>query len=345
MIRICSSLADEGYDVLLIGRTKKDSLPLSSQNFRQHRINCFFEKGKMFYAEYNIRLFFYLVFQKMNVVCAIDLDTILPVYYVSRLKKITRVYDAHELFCEMKEIASRPLIHRAWKWIERHTVPHFNHGYTVNQPIADEFKKMYGVNYSVIRSIARFDGSLQAAEKKDYILYQGAVNEGRSFETLIPAMKWIDYRLVICGDGNFMKQAKELAKQHQVEQRVVFKGMLQPSELLHYTAQARLGITLFEKGALSNYYSLANRFFDYIHSAVPQLCVNYPVYREMNNQHEVAVLIDDLSAENIAAQINSILNDEQRWTLLHQNCKKASQEWNWQEEEKKLLNFYRNIIE
>ncbi len=80
----------------------------------------------------------------MDCICAIDLDTILPVYYISNIKKIKRVYDAHELFCEMKEIVSRPKIYAAWKRIEKITVPQFKHGYTVNKPIADEFKKMYG---------------------------------------------------------------------------------------------------------------------------------------------------------------------------------------------------------
>ena len=56
MIRICSSLASAGYDITLVGRKLKSSIPLSAQPFKQKRINCFFEKGKLFYAEYNIRL-------------------------------------------------------------------------------------------------------------------------------------------------------------------------------------------------------------------------------------------------------------------------------------------------
>ena len=38
---------------------------------------------------------------------------------------------------------------------------------------------------------------------------------------------------------------------------------------------------------------MPNKFFDYIHAGVPQLCVNYPVYREINDQYTVAVMIDD----------------------------------------------------
>ena len=171
MIRICTSLAHAGYNVTLTGRKLRSSIPLSTQPFTQKRISCFFEKGKLFYAEYNVRLFLYLLFKKMDCICAIDLDTILPCYYISRLKKIKRVYDAHELFCEMKEVVSRPSIYKMWKRIERYTVPHFPLGYTVNKLIADEFKKMYGVNYEVIRNMALLKETQPVKKKEKFILY------------------------------------------------------------------------------------------------------------------------------------------------------------------------------
>lgn len=152
MIRICTSLSKGGYDVVLIGRRKRSSLPLKEQTFKQKRIFCFFEKGKLFYAEYNIRLFFYLLFMRMNVICTIDLDTILPCLFASKIRNKLRVYDAHELFCEMEEIVSRPAIYKMWKAIERFAVPQFKHGYTIGECYAEEFKSMYNVNYNIVRN-------------------------------------------------------------------------------------------------------------------------------------------------------------------------------------------------
>ena len=344
MIRICTSLSRAGFGVVLVGRQLSGSDPLSAQPFVQKRINCLFQKGPGFYIEYNIRLFFYLLFKRMDAICAIDLDTILPVLYVSKIKKVKRVYDAHELFCEMKEIVTRPRIYKMWKSIERLTVPHFPNGYTVNGPIAEEFKRMYGCNYEVIRNIATTSVKPANSSPEKYILYQGAVNEGRSFETLIPAMKFINMPLVICGNGNFYEKALALANEYGVTDRVIFKGMLRPAELKTYTDNAYIGITLFENKGLSNYYSLANRFFDYIQSGIPQLCVDYPVYREINNEFEVAVLIEDLSPVNISAQINSLINDPAKWQLLQLNCLAAAKTYNWENEEVKLISFYKNIL-
>ena len=182
MIRICTSLEAAGYSVTLVGRRRRGSLPLADRPFRQHRLAMWAQRGKLFYAEYQIRLFFFLLFRKMDVICAVDLDSILPCYVVSRLRRIPRVYDAHELFCEMHEVVSRPLIHRMWKKLERFAVPRFRSGYTVNAEIAGEFRRMYGVDYVVIRNLPvlteEFASSGQAIFGK-YILYQGAVNEDR----------------------------------------------------------------------------------------------------------------------------------------------------------------------
>ncbi len=344
MIRICSSLSNAGYNVLLIGRKMKSSIPLSTQPFKQKRINCLFEKGKLFYVEYNIRLFFYLLFKKMDCICAIDLDTILPCYFISQIKKIKRVYDAHELFCEMKEIVTRPVIYKIWKRIERYTVPKFTLGYTVNLPIAEEFKKMYGVNYEVIRNIALLKDIQYIENKEKFILYQGAVNEGRCFETLIPAFKHINCKLIICGDGNFMQQAKQLVAANNLADKVIFKGKIKPEELSVITQQAYIGITLFENKGLSNYYSLGNRFFDYLHAGIPQLCVNYPLYAEINSELPIAVLVDDVSSKNIAVQLNNLVGNEVLYKNLQQNCFKLRQTLNWQQEEIKLIMFYKNLL-
>jgi len=344
MIRICTSLAQNGYAVVLVGRKLSNSLPITKQPFKQKRIRCFFEKGKLFYAEYNFRLFFYLLFKKIDCICAVDLDTILPCYFISTIKKTHCVYDAHELFCEMKEIVTRPAIYKVWKKIENFTVPKFKAGYTVNQPIADEFTKMYGVQYKIIRNIALLTELIHLPKTEKFILYQGAVNEGRSFETLIPAMQNVPCTLLICGDGNFMQQAIQLVKKYQVEDKVLFKGKVAPDKLRVITQQAFLGVTLFENNGLSNYYSLANRFFDYIQAGIPQLCVDYPVYHEINEANPVALLVKDISAENIATQLNILLDDGTLYDTLQQNCLKARTIFNWQQEEKKLLTFYKELF-
>ena len=345
MIRICTSLAKEKYTVTLVGIKLKSSIPLIVQPFHQKRLPCLFTRGKAFYIEYNLRLLFFLFFQRIHCICAIDLDTILPCYAVSVMRKIPRVYDAHELFCEMKEVVTRPRIYSFWKRIEKFALPKFPLGYTVSQPIADEFRKLYNLKYAVVRNFPVWE-PLQIPQKRErYILYQGAVNHGRSFETLIPAMAYVDCPLLIFGDGNFMHEARHLVAVHKLQDKVIFKGKVPPAQLKDITRTAWIGVTIFENNGLSNYLSLGNRFADYIHAGIPQLCVNYKVYQELNNRHPVAVLIDDLSPGSIAAELNRLLKDDTLYTTLQNNCLKARDELNWQQEEKTLSYLYKTLLD
>jgi glycosyltransferase involved in cell wall biosynthesis len=196
----------------------------------------------------------------MDAVCAIDLDTILPVYLVSRLRGVKRVYDAHELFCEMEEVVANPTSYKMWKWIERFTVPHFKFGYTVNKSIAQEFKHLYNVDYAVVRSATVLKPFSIPQKNEKYILYQGAVNKGRCFDKLIPAMKDVNARLIICGEGNYFLEAQQLVQTLGLQNKIIFKGYVPPEELTSYTANAYIGITLFVATSKSNELSLANRF-------------------------------------------------------------------------------------
>ena len=347
MHRICSSLAANGYKVTLVGRKLKHSPLLQKKGFQQVRLRCLFNKGFLFYAEYNLRLFFFLLFKKMDGICAIDLDTILPCLFVSRIRGVKRIYDAHEFFTELKEVRTRKNVKRVWDAIERFSVPNFTHGYTVSDGLADEFKKRYDRNYPVIRNIPPLRDVTQRTIKTSagkFILYQGAVNEGRGFEYLIPAMKNINHKLVICGDGNFMKQLQALIEDNNVQDKIELKGMLAPAELQTITEQASIGINLVEKEGLNQYYSLANKFFDYMHAGVPQLSMNYPEYKKINDQYQIAVLIDNLIPEEIADAINRMMADNLLLQQLSENCRRARSELNWEEEEKKLVRFYQSVF-
>lgn len=343
MIRICSSLAAAGYQVKLVGVENKETL--QPKPYAQKRLSTGFKKGPGFYAVYQLRLFFYLLFIKTDLLCCIDLDTMLPVWLVAKLRGKKMLYDAHEYFSQQKEIITRPKVYRVWHWIERTFVPKFKHGYTVSESIARAFKEKYGVDYAVIRNMPLLKTlPAPAPPPEKFILYQGAVNEARGLEFLIPAMKQVPVQLHIYGDGNFMETVKEMIRVNNLGDKVLLKGKVLPGELDRITQSAYIGINLVENTGLNQYYSLANKFFDYLQNGIPQLSMNFPEYKKINDEWEVAILLDELTEESIAGALNGLLNDEYRYTKLQQQCLAAREILNWQEEEKKLLAFYKAIV-
>jgi glycosyltransferase involved in cell wall biosynthesis len=344
MIRICTSLHNAGYDVLLVGRERPNSKELPQRPFKQKRIKQRIDSGKAFYALYNLKLFFLLLFVKADCFCAIDLDTILPVMYASILRRKSRVYDAHEIFCELEEVVTRPAIRRMWYAIERHTVPRFPIGYTVNESYVRHYKRLYSVDYSIVRNATVLQPIAIPPKPERYILYQGAVNEGRCFPELIAAMQEVDAQLIICGWGNYYDKAVALTAALGLGDKISFKGYIPPEALRDYTLHAYIGVTLFVASSLSNELSLANRFFDYMHAGVPQLGVNYPEYAAINSRYEVACLLDTVTPETVAAALNNMLNDEAYYARMQAACMAGREVYCWQREEERLLATYRKIF-
>ena len=58
----------------------------------------------------------------------------------------------------------------------------------------------------------------------------------------------------------------------------------------------------------------------------------------------MAVLIRELSVPEIVKAVNEAMANEELLNEMRQNCLVAREKYNWQEEEKKLLAFYRNVF-
>lgn len=345
MQRICTSLADAGYDVLLIGRKRRGSKSLQQTVYKQDRLSGFFNKGKLFYVEFNIRLFFYLLFKKCDIICAIDMDTLLPVFLAGKIKGKKVVFDAHEYFSEVPELIGRPLTKSIWRKIELLLIPQIQYAYTVSETLAKVFKEKYGTEFKVIRNLPVYkEEQLPDPDNKEKVLlYQGALNKGRGLEQMIFAMKNIDAILWLAGEGDLSEELRELVKNEGLGEKVKFLGYVLPADLKELTKNAWLGINLLDNISLSYYYSLANKTFDYIHAGVPVFNMNFPEYRNLNNKYKTGILLDKLDNDKIADAINNLFKMSDLYHVMVNNCLTAAKELNWQEEKKKLTEFYNNV--
>ncbi|MGB1317211.1 MAG: glycosyl transferase group 1, partial [Flavobacteriales bacterium] len=114
----CMMLTGLGYNVLLIGRQKSDSVPLDKRGYETHRMQLPFERGPLFYASYNLALCFNLLIRKSNLLFSNDLDTLLPNFLVSRIIGKKLIYDSHEFFTEVPELVNRPKVQSVWRKLE-----------------------------------------------------------------------------------------------------------------------------------------------------------------------------------------------------------------------------------
>jgi hypothetical protein len=342
MQRICASLTDFGYDVTLIGRQMKNSAPLMEQVYQQKRIKCWVNKGFLFYAEYNIRLFFFLLVHHFDIVCSVDLDTLSAGVLAAKLKRKKCVYDAHEYFPESAELVGRPNIQSFWEKLEHFFLPKADAVYTVSAGIQRIFEIKYLTRVYVVRNLPKLENVVLKPLTSNYIIYQGALNIGRGLEAIIHAMPDINAELWLAGDGDIAEELKQLA-QSTAPEKIKFLGRVSPEELKTITQNAILGINLLEEIGESYYRSLSNKFFDYMMAEIPQLCINFPEYKAINKEFKFALLIDNLEKSTLVKTIHQLLEDQEYRNVLIEHCKKAKKTLNWEKESLKLKAIYQAL--
>lgn len=348
MGRICSALGDAGAEVTLIGRRRQNSKAFNPSKFKGYRFRCWFNTGPLFYAEYNIRLFFILLFMDADILCACDLDTAPAIRMAAWIKRKKSVYDAHEYFSEVPELTHRPGVKAVWEWIAKKTIPDFDLRYTVGEELATLMGRKYEVHFGVIRNIAPVhQENVQpdvATHQEKILLYQGALNVGRGLEACIEAMASLpDWKFWLAGEGDITDHLKAMTIKKGLNDRIVFLGWIAPDQLHPLMKQARLSINLREQGSLNDYYSLPNKFFDAMHVGLPSINMNYPEYARIIAKYPCALLIDNVDVDEIVRSVQYLDDHAEAWGAMSLACREAAKEYTWENESKKLIDLYSKL--
>lgn len=378
--KVSMFLYENNCEVLLIGREFSDSLPVSERPYRTKRLHCRFRVGILQYLEFNLRLFWFLVFNKSDFYISNDLDTLLPNFIISKFRGAPLVYDSHEYFTGVPELKDRHLKRKTWKLLERIIFPKIKYAYTVNQSISNLYKKEYGIEMKVVRNFPVYtdkhitglskvqepknvlkledipktnrvpaigNASALLSSGKTILIMQGAgINHDRGYEEAIMAMRFLpdDFLLLIIGNGVVIDKLKSLSISKGLEQKVIFIPKVPYEELGTYTQQAFLGLSLDKPVSINNEFSLPNKIFDYIKAGVPVLSSSLPEIRKILEQFGVGRCIDKVDPEIIARTILEIYNDPETYRTWKLNTSTALKELNWEKEKPVLMEIYRDLI-
>ncbi len=326
---------------------------MEPRSYRTKRFRMFFEKGALFYAWFNFRLFWFLLFHSSSILVSNDLDTLLPNYLVSKLKRTKLVYDSHEYFTEVPELISRPKIRAVWERIERFIFPKLKYVSTVNYSIAQKYQEKYGVPLKVVRNVSPLwnpslihsKKELGIPEGKNILIMQGAgLNVDRGVEEAIRMMPFLENTvLIIVGNGDIIPEMKKLVETENWQNLVLFFGKRPYQELLQFTQQADLGLS-FDQPTNPNYlFSLPNKIFDYIHTSTPVVCSDLVEVSKLVKGYDVGEIVTDFGPKALAQQIQRILDNPELMEFWKNKCKIAASKENWGVEVQQLNEFYPKV--
>lgn len=352
--KMAEVVASLGGEVTIIGRHLGDCCESDQVPFKTHRFRMLFRKGFFFYMFINIRLFFFLIFRKFDILVANDLDTLLPNYLVSKFRHITLVFDSHEYFTGVPEIQNRPFVKRIWTAIEQHILPHLKFVLTVSDSIAEQYEKQYGLRPVVVRNCARNSAEIKPLSRADLgvpddhlllIIQGGGINIDRGGEELIEAVSRMEkVFLIIAGSGDVIDKLKEKAFDLNSFDRIRFIKKIPWEEMMRYTKSADAGLTL-DKDTNPNYhFSLPNKLFDYISAGIPVIASDLPEIRKIIIDFGCGLVIPSVTPESIAEAIKKLRDDRVLLNKISQNAVNASHSLNWDLESKIVSEFYSKIL-
>lgn len=349
--KVCETLLGMGFRITLVGRMFPSSQPLQ-RPYETRRFHLPFRTGALFYISLQVRLFFFLLLKRTDIILANDLDTLLPAFLIARMRSKELVYDSHEYFTEAEGLTNRPFPKRVWLAVEGFVFPKLKHVFTVNETIAGIYRALYHVPVRVVRNIPMLQSPAQPLDRKAIgladdqyvILLQGAfIDPDRGGMELVQSMQWVENAvLFVIGSGRDLDAMKQTVERLQLESRVRFMPKLPYQELRAYTAMADVGVSLDKPLHLNYTYSLPNKVFDYIHAGVPLLVSDLPELRRLVETHKVGALVATVTPQAIAEALNGMLKSEQRMHW-RDNALKAREVLNWQNESLVLREVYEQL--
>ncbi len=261
------------------------------------------------------------------------------------------IYDAHEYETERQGLSG--IRKRLSKILEKKLIVYCNKVIVVSEPIADEYKKMYPdllrpyvvLNTPLYKNIEKkdiFRETFDIAKDKIIFLYQGGLSSGRGIEILLNTFKDIkDEKSVIAFMGYGLLQ-KDIEKASKEYVNIYFHPAVSPDVLLDYTSSADFGISTIEDTCLSYHYCLPNKMFEYTMAEIPVIVSNLPEMKRIVEDNAIGIVSKKNNPDGLreAIQKATRLDKEE----LQKNIQKVKKVYNWEEQEKVLLEVYKGFI-
>jgi len=352
------SLKKAGYDVKVVALHEE---PLKEyeevQNIPVHRIKLKtrgWSKHKLVqlikYGE-----FVYKVVKKYkksdifhcNDLNALPIGVIIKKFFNSNAKI---VYDAHEYETELNGL--KGIQKKLVKWLERKLIKYADKVITVSNAIADEYAKLYDIEkpalvlntppYKEIEKKNIFRETLGIKEDQTIFLYQGGLSKGRGIEIILEAFKRInnqDVVIVFMGYGPLENLINEVSKEYK---NIYFNQAVPPDVLLDYTSSADFGISTIEDTCMSYRYCLPNKIFEHLMAEIPVIVSNLYEMKQLVELNKIGTVAKGNTPEGLREAIDKAMKLDQE--ELKTNIQKLKTIYNWEEQEKVLLNVYKDLV-
>lgn len=322
-------------------------------NYDITRDRLAFLQGLFFFYELNKRFLEAAKKIKPDVVHANDLDTLVAAYLIKKKTGAKLVYDSHELWTNQGMPIPGIMI-KMLGWAEKFILKRLDGMVSVNESIIRELEKMYHFKFSapveiVYNSPVTKKISLKKKNKKVLaVLYQGRFAPNRGLEELALAGRYIDKNIKIYFRAKDFPEIKEkiimIIKQNKLEEKIELLEPVKMTEMVEAGEFADVGVIPYIPVHKDNELTTPNKLFEYMMSGCALACSDLPELKKIINKYQNGVLFNPREPKSIAKAINQLAKDRKVLTEMQKRSLKASKDYAWEHQGKKLTDLYLKTI-
>lgn len=186
-----------------------------------------------------------------------------------------------------------------------------------------------------------------------HVAYVGGLFIARGLWTLINISKKIsakmpDFRMLLIGpfsDSIVEKEAFERIKRYHLQETIIYDGVLPNEKIGQRLQQAKIGLIPFEKNPKFEKMFIPTKLLEYMASGMPVIASDFPSNRYFVEKYSLGKLVPPGDVDAFVNAIINQLNDlESSIQISERSVKIARRNYQWANEAKKLVNFYRREL-
>lgn len=304
-------------------------------NLKIYAINNFIRFSNRFYYKKVFSLINKLVAkQKLNCLITRNL-TFLP--YLVRLKQkhnIEVFFEAHDFFSDLSNRDDLKKDKSRYAEIEREYFSQLSGVICLHEVQAQKIRAEYK-NIPVILAGTGLQMIHHCKdENRKYVTYIGSLDSHKGVLNLINAAKLVEESAEVLIIG--AKNPKQLHDIKKISGRnVTLLPWLKPYELRVYLAQTKIGILPLEATYFNKYLTSPLKLFDYFSFGVPVIASDLPALRSLIDE-KCGLFFDGTSAD-LAAKINYLNDDKNRWIDFSTNVFRQAEQRLWDTRAKTII--------
>ena len=348
LIRECVSARQHGYEVVIISEGEsglEDGMEFIGFPPENSRVKRFFVRSKKMVDA-----------ARETGADIVQLHAPELLLYAMSLKRAGKkvIFDSHEFYtyqiCEKEYI--NPLIRKIVAFVYGavesfvcHRIDGVVYPCTINGKnyFADKSMRTLKIdNYSM-----PVDPSLLPAgpAPTHAVIHAGGLTEARGITTLAQAISKTSATLILCGpfsSPEYQQEVMSICPPGKIE----YMGTLNREALFEQYGRAAIGIcTLHAVGQYALLDNMSTKVYEYMQCGLPVIMSNFPCYQHWNEKYHFGLCVDPANPDDIAAAIRYLLDHPDEARQMGENGRRAvKEEFNWGEEEKKLLALYEDIL-